>query len=218
MEKTGAVSAKEKDLVYIQYAGSLLIGAKCPICNHLINRVGCHIAHIIPQSNGGNSTAKNLIPICSKCNSKCQNKNLNNYRCEYFQKKGEFSKKTIYDIKREKMAQNGFEPYDYSQLVITPGKDSYASRLDIAHTESPSNIAPMECDPEIDFFIMRQFDYRESVDFIRRNTRYQGNNLTLEQAESIYNGPLLQKWADLYMKQSGYSRMMVDLKTPIVCE
>ena len=58
---------------------------KCPIawCRNRINCFDFHSGHNIPESKGGKTNIRNLIPICAKCNLSMSN----NYTIKQFSKK-----------------------------------------------------------------------------------------------------------------------------------
>ena len=58
---------------------------KCPIkwCRNRINCFNYHSGHDRPESKGGATNIKNLIPICAKCNLSMSN----NYTIKQFSKK-----------------------------------------------------------------------------------------------------------------------------------
>ena len=58
---------------------------KCPIkwCKNKINCYNFHSGHNVPESKGGATNIRNLIPICAKCNLSMSN----NYTIKQFSKK-----------------------------------------------------------------------------------------------------------------------------------
>ena len=58
---------------------------KCPIqwCKNKINCFNHHVGHMTPESKGGLTNSRNLIPICAKCNLSMSN----NYTIKQFSKK-----------------------------------------------------------------------------------------------------------------------------------
>jgi 5-methylcytosine-specific restriction endonuclease McrA len=64
-----------KEQIWIKQFGTNTFRAKCPIdwCMNEITPFTYDCGHNIPESKGGETNIKNLIPICSKCNKSMSN-------------------------------------------------------------------------------------------------------------------------------------------------
>lgn len=57
----------------------------CPICKfNNITQMDFHCGHIVPECEGGSTTADNLQPICAKCNLSMGKKNMRDFHKKYF--------------------------------------------------------------------------------------------------------------------------------------
>lgn len=52
----------------------------CYCCENVVNIASFHVAHVVPESNGGETTLENLRPTCSLCNLSCGTKNLDEFK------------------------------------------------------------------------------------------------------------------------------------------
>ena len=79
-KKKNQISATLKRLVWNKYIGEEIGKAKCMCCNcTYITQMSFHCGHIIAEVNGGETTIKNLKPICQNCNSSMGTKNMNDF-------------------------------------------------------------------------------------------------------------------------------------------
>lgn len=64
-----------REQVWLKYIGSNF-EAKCIInwCKNRMTVFDFHVAHNIPESNGGNTDINNLRPLCARCNLSMGNK------------------------------------------------------------------------------------------------------------------------------------------------
>jgi 5-methylcytosine-specific restriction endonuclease McrA len=80
-----AIPKTVKMIVWENTFGLNIGQTKCPVCiHHIISQMDFHCGHIIPECQGGSTTADNLQPICAKCNLSMGKKNLKEFRKKYF--------------------------------------------------------------------------------------------------------------------------------------
>lgn len=56
----------------------------CYVCRKRLKRCDVHMGHIIPESKGGPTTARNLKSICSVCNTSMGTQHLEEFKDKYF--------------------------------------------------------------------------------------------------------------------------------------
>lgn len=74
-----------KTLVWNEYIGVDIVNSKCLSCKYEnINIRNFHCGHVIAESKGGDSTIKNLRPICAACNSSMGTMSMSEFTKTYF--------------------------------------------------------------------------------------------------------------------------------------
>jgi hypothetical protein len=80
-----AIPKSLKMIVWKNTFGLHVGQTECPVCkHHLITQMDFHCGHIIPECEGGETNAGNLLPICAKCNLSMGRKNLKEFQQKYF--------------------------------------------------------------------------------------------------------------------------------------
>ena len=64
------IPAALREQVWIHTYGEKYFLQKCSVtwCKTMISPFSFHMGHNVPESKGGKTDVKNLIPICSRCN------------------------------------------------------------------------------------------------------------------------------------------------------
>ena len=81
--KKKAIPTAVRNAVWNTYIGEEYGRGECYICNGVISHGTFACGHIIAEVNGGETTLKNLRPICPSCNSSQGTKNMIEFKKEY---------------------------------------------------------------------------------------------------------------------------------------
>ena len=72
-----------KDNVWNYYIGEKLGISECFCCRGIMGRGNFSCGHVIAKSKGGETTIKNLRPICVSCNSSIGTEDMENFMKRY---------------------------------------------------------------------------------------------------------------------------------------
>jgi hypothetical protein len=79
--KRRSIPKKIRELVWDSYIGRQIGETKCKCCEQTnISQLSFHCGHIISDYNGGDTTLRNLLPICISCNLSMGTTNLYDFK------------------------------------------------------------------------------------------------------------------------------------------
>jgi 5-methylcytosine-specific restriction endonuclease McrA len=73
--KKKAIPKRTRDLVWLEYNGRVY-DAKCYCCDQMIDVTKFEAGHIKSERSGGETTIRNLAPVCGPCNKSMGTENM----------------------------------------------------------------------------------------------------------------------------------------------
>lgn len=86
-KKKQTISKALKNKIWNQFIGKEKGIGNCFCCKTDIDSKHFHCGHIIAESKGGTLDVDNLRPVCELCNQSMGNKNMNQFKKQFVQKK-----------------------------------------------------------------------------------------------------------------------------------